>query len=112
MFKRLAAIALLFGVLLATAKTGARAKTYTFSITYQAVAGNTVLKPGDYYVRVTGSQVVVSTEGGKQLDITGTVETADHKFDTTSSLCTVDGNGTNRLVSVELGGSTYKVVFQ
>ena len=109
MFKRLAVIALLFGVLLASAKTGA--KTYTFSISDKAVAGNTELKPGEYHVRVDGSQVVVTDQYGKQLDITGTVETADHKFDVTSALCTM-GDGTYRLVSVELGGSTDKIVFQ
>ena len=45
MFKRLAAIALLFGVLLATA--GNRAKTYTFLISEKAVAGSTELKSGE-----------------------------------------------------------------
>ena len=109
MFKRLAVIALLFGVLLAVAKSGG--KTYTFSISDKAMAGNTELKPGDYYLRLNGSQVVVTTEGGKQLDITATVETADHKFDATSAICRTD-DGTNRLISVELGGSSYKVVFQ
>ena len=109
MFKRLAAIVLLFGVLLAVAKTGA--KTYTFTISDKAVAGTTELKPGEYHVRLNGSEVVVSDQDGKQLDITATVETAEQKFDVTSALCTM-GDGTNRLVSVQLGGSAYKVVFQ
>jgi hypothetical protein len=47
-------------------------------------------------------------QDGKQLDITARLDPAEHKFDTTSVLCS-EGDGTKRLVSVELGGSTYTV---
>ena len=109
MFKRLAAIALLFGVVLVSAKIGA--KTYTLTISEKTVAGNTELKPGEYRIRLEGAQAVVTDQNGKQLDITGTVETAEHKFDVTSAIST-KAEGTNRLVAVQLGGTSYKIVFQ
>jgi hypothetical protein len=111
MLKRLAAIALLFGVFVAGAKTGPKGKTYTFIIGNKTDAGSVELKPGEYHLKLDGSQVVVTDQDGKQLNVTATVETSDHKFDMTSTLCST-GEGTNRLVSIELGGSTYKVVFQ
>lgn len=110
MSKRFAVIALLFGVLLATA--GTRAKTYTFTISDKIVAGNTALKPGEYHVRLNGSEAVVTYQDGKQLDLTATVETAEHKFDGTSLRSVMSDDGTNRLLSVQLGGTTYKLVFQ
>ena len=109
MVKRLAAIALLFGVFLASAKIGA--KHYTLTITEKTMAGNTELKPGEYRITLEGSQAVVTDQNGNQLDINGTVATADHKFGVTSATSTT-GDGTNRLVSVQLCGTNYQVVFQ
>jgi len=108
MFKRLTIVALL-SVLLASAKTSA--KTYTFMISDGAVAGNAQLKPGEYHLKLDGSQVVLTDQLGKQVDTTATVQTADHKFAETSILfSSVDG--TTRIVSIRLGGSSYRVVFQ
>ena len=109
MLKRLAVILLFFGVLLAAAKSGA--KTYTFVINDKVVAGTTELRPGEYYVRLNGSEVLVTDQDGEQLAVTAKIETAEHKFELTSLHCSMDG-GTNRLLSIELGGSTYKLVFQ
>ena len=108
MFKRLSILALM-SVLLASAKT--TTKTYVFGISENAVAGNAQLTPGVYHLKLDGSQVVLTDQAGKQVDTTATVETADHKFAETSIVFSTE-DGTNRIVSIRLGGSSYRVVFQ
>ena len=104
MFKRLAIVALMSVVL-------ASAKTYTFTISEPATAGSAQLKPGEYKLKLDGTQVVLIDNGGKQIDTTAKVETADRKFNQTSiSISTADGS--NRIISIELGGSTNRVVFE
>jgi len=89
----------------------ASAKTYTFTISDPAQAGNVQLKPGEYHLRLDGTQVALMDEGGHQVDAAATVEESDRKFGQTSvSISDVDG--IHRIESVQLGGSTHKVVFQ
>ena len=89
----------------------ASAKTYTFSILEPAQAGAVQLKPGEYHLRLDGSQVALMDESGHQLDAAATVEEMDHKFDQTS-VTTLDVDGIRRIESVQLGRTTHKVVFQ
>jgi len=89
----------------------ASAKTYTFTISDSAQAGNVQLKPGDYHLKLDGAQVVLMDEAGRQLDAAATVEESDRKFGQTS-VATSDVDGIHRLDWVQLGGSTHKVVFQ
>jgi hypothetical protein len=104
MFKRLAMLALLSVLVLS-------AKTYTFNISDNATIANVQLKPGEYHVKLAGSQVVLTDQAGNQIDATPKVETADHKFDHTAVIYST-ADGTNRILSVELGGSSNRVVFE
>jgi hypothetical protein len=103
MFKRLLAIAAL-SVLIVSAKN------YGFSVSDPAKAGTASLKPGDYTVKVDGDQVVVTDKGGNRIETAAKLETADRKFEHTS-ITTIDGDGAKRIVSIEFGGSKYKIVF-
>ena len=109
MSKRIAVLALvLVGLLLAGSKTGA--KTYTITVSDPAMAGSTQLKGGEYRLKVDGAQAVLTDKEGKRIDTTATVETVERKFDRTA-LITTSTDGTNRILSIELGGSTNRVVF-
>jgi len=109
MSKRIAVLALAFvGLLLAGSKTGA--KTYTITVSDPALAGNAQLKMGDYRLKVDGAQVVLTDMDGKRIDTTATVETVERKFDRTA-LITTNADGANLILSIELGGSTNRIVF-
>jgi len=104
MFKRFTIVALM-SVLLASAKS------YTISISDPATAGTTQLKPGEYKVKLDGTQVVLMDNNGKRIDTLAKVETAEHKFDQTS-ISISKADGANRIVSIQLGGSTNRIVFE
>lgn len=109
MFKRIAVLALMIGgVLFAGSKTGS--KTYTFTVNNASAAGSAQLKPGEYHLKLSGTQVVLLDEDRKQIDTTATVETGDRKYSETAVL-TINADGSNRIVAVQLGGSKNKVVF-
>ena len=110
MFKRVAILALLLvGVMLAGSRTGS--KTYTIMLADQAMAGDAQLKAGEYQLKLDGSQVVLIDKKGKRIETTGTVETAERKFEETA-IATGKADGTNRILSIQLGGSRNRVVFQ
>jgi hypothetical protein len=104
MLKRIAILALLSVSL-------ASAKTYTFIVSEPTKVGQAQLKPGEYSLKLEGPQVLLMDGNGHRIDATAKVETTDNKFDQTKvSSSTVDG--TNRIRSIELGGSKTKVVFE
>lgn len=110
MFNRVAILALaLTSILLAGSKNGV--KTYTFTLHDPAVAGSAQLKPGEYRLKLDGSQVVLTDKNGNRIDTTATVETAERKFDGTA-IDSTTAEGTNRITAIELGGSKNRVVFQ
>jgi hypothetical protein len=104
MLKRIAILALL-GVSLASAKT------YTFTVTNPAQAGKVQLKPGEYSLKLDGSQVVFMDTNGRRIDATAKVETAGRKFDQTA-VATSKAGGSTRIQWIELGGGRNKVVFE
>jgi len=104
MLKRIALLALLAVCLVS-------AKNYTFVVSEPTQAGSVQLKPGEYTVKVAASQVVLIDNDGNRIDVAATVETTDQKFDQTSVWISKT-DGTNRLESIQLGGSNTKVVFQ
>jgi hypothetical protein len=110
MFKRTTILALvLVSALLAGSKTSV--KTYTFSITDRAVAGNAQLKPGEYHLKLDGTQVVLTDKYGNRIDTTATVENSGRRFPDTVVFGS-KADGANRILSIELGGSKSKVVFE
>jgi len=104
MFKRLAIV-----VLLAAAVVSA--KTYTFTISSATQVGSVQLKPGEYKLKVDGSQVVLTDIGGNRVDTNVTIEAAGKKFAQTSVSTSNTDNGA-RIISIELGGTSNRVVFE
>lgn len=104
MLKRIAMLALL-GVSLASAKT------YTVTVPDSAQAGKVQLKPGEYNLKLDGSQVMLLDQTGHRIDVSAKVEVADRKFDSTA-ISISKADGTNRIQWIELGGSKNRVVFQ
>ena len=98
-------------VLLVAAGLIVSAKTYSFSVDRTTQIGTTELKPGEYKVKVDGTQVVLIDRAGHQIETTAKVEPADHKFMATAvTISTQDGGA--KILAIELGGSTTKVVFE
>jgi hypothetical protein len=87
------------------------AKNYTFSLAEPTQAGTVLLKPGEYTVKVIGSQVALVDNDGRRIDVSATVETANEKFDYTAILIS-KADGKARIEAVQLGGSKNKVLFQ
>ncbi len=71
MMKKFAMMAL-FGVWLLSAKT------YTITVTDPSQAGTAQLKPGEYKLKLNGSQAVLTDTRGRTIDSVTKVETADH----------------------------------
>ena len=87
------------------------AKTYTITIISPTKAGSAQLKPGDYKVKVEGSNAVFTeVNSSKSVTTPVKVENGDKKYDDTRVQITKDG-GTDRLDDIELGGSKTKLEF-
>ncbi len=104
MLKRIAVLALLCVSL-------AVAKTYTFTITAPTYVGDAQLGPGEYRLKLDGSQIVLIEPNGNRIEVVATLQEGNRKFDQTM-LLTSAADGTNRIVAVELAGSKTSVVFQ
>ena len=112
---RLASIGVL--VLLLAASMSAKwprdhaTKTYTIEVSEPAMAGDTLLNAGQYKLAVGDSKVVLTdTTTGERHEAPAAIETADKKFPSTT-LTTTAENGTKRLKSISLGGTTTRVEF-
>ena len=108
MLKRLLVIAAL-SILVLAAKNGA--KNYSFSVSDPSIAGTASLKPGDYNIKVDGEQVTVTDKSGNRIDTTAKLETADSKFEHTA-VTTTGGYGPKKILSIEIGGTKCKLVFE
>ena len=104
MSKRVAVLLLVAGLIVS-------AKTYTFSVDRTTQIGTAELKPGEYKVKVDGTQVLLLDGRGHQIETAAKVEPSDHKFMATAvTISTQDGG--SKILAIELGGSTTKVVFE
>ncbi len=104
MLKRTLLIALL-GVSIASAKS------YTFTVSDAAHAGNIQLAPGQYTLKLEGSQVVLLDRNGKKIEASAKVEPADKKYDYTAVFLSKE-DGKNKIQWITLAGSKNKVVFE
>ena len=104
MFKRIAIIALV-------AVSLASAKSYSFTVYDRSQAGAVQLKPGYYHIKLDGSDVVITDNEGRRIDVSAKVEQADQKFSQTA-VFTSNAEGAPRIEAIELGGSTIRIVFQ
>ncbi len=87
------------------------AKTYQITVTSPTKAGAVQLKPGQYKLKVEGSNAIF-TEVDTQKTFTSPVkvEEGDKKFDATRVQSTRDGD-VERLQEVDLEGSKTKLTF-
>jgi hypothetical protein len=72
-------------------------------------AGATELKPGEYRVKVEGSQAVFTdTQNGKTFSVAVKIENSDRKFANTSVESTNQG-GMDTIQAIDLGGSSTRL---
>lgn len=87
----------------------ASAKSYDITLTAPTKAGAAELKPGDYKVKVEGSQAVFTDErSGKSFSVPVRVENGDKKFGNTSVESTSQG-GMDNINAIDLGGSNTRL---
>ena len=104
MLVRLLLVALL-GISLASAKT------YNFTLSNQAQAGSTTLKPGQYTLKVDGSKVTLKDATGHDVAAKTKVESANQTFRDTE-VSTTQSNGNEQVQWIGLGGSRSRIVFE
>jgi hypothetical protein len=91
-------------VVTASAASAEKARSYEFSVTSATKVGTQVLTPGDYKVKLDGSNAVFTKEGTKAtFTAPAKLEAGSEKFDRTI-LHVVEDSGQPRIISVELKG--------
>ena len=102
---------LAIGVLALSSLTILSAKTYEITFTTLTKAGSVQLKPGQYRLKIDGSNATFTDLNNlKSYTTPVKVQTTDKKFDDTKVQSTKDGE-TDRLEEIDLGGSKTKVGF-
>ena len=87
----------------------ASAKSYDIHLSAPAKAGANELKPGDYTLKVEGSQAIFKSEdSAKSFSVPVKVEQGDRKFNYTSLESTNEG-GMDTIHVIDLGGSKTKL---
>ncbi len=101
---------LLFVGALTLASLGiASAKTYDITLDHATKAGANELKPGEYKVKVEGSQAVITGEqDAKSVTVPVKVQTRDKKFPYTTVETTNQG-GMDTIQAIDLGDSTTRL---
>jgi hypothetical protein len=83
----------------------ASAKSYDIVLEKAAKAGANELQPGQYKVKVEGSQAVITdARNDKSVTVPVTVENSDKKYAYTS-VETSSQSGANSIQAIDLGGS-------
>ncbi len=89
----------------------ASAKTYEIVLSNVTKAGSVQLKPGQYKVKVQGSNAIFTdVTSSKSFTTPVKVENAEKKFETTRVQTTKDGEA-DKLQEIDLGGSSTKLDF-
>jgi hypothetical protein len=87
----------------------ASAKSYDVVLTAPAMVGNTQLKPGQYKLKVEGSQAVLTdVQNSKSVSVPVKIESSDKKFEYT----TVESgkrDGMDSIQAIDLGGSNTRL---
>ena len=104
-------LALLFVTVALSSVAMAGPKNYNVAFSAPTKAGSIDLAPGDYKVKVEGSNAIFTDEHtGASVTVPVTVENATTKFNATTLDTKTQGN-TVQLVAIELGGSKVKLEF-
>jgi hypothetical protein len=82
----------------------ASAKSYDVDLVANAKAGTVELKPGEYKLKVEGSQATFTDQNGKSVTVPVKVENSDKKFSDTR-IETANQNGMDTIQAIDLGGS-------
>ena len=87
----------------------ASAKSYDLVLSAPAMAGTTELKPGEYKLKVDGSQAVITDQqNAKSVTVPVKVENSDKKFDYTTVESSKQG-GMDTIQAIDLGGSNTRL---
>ena len=89
------------------------AKSYDIVLAQPAMAGATQLKPGEYRLKVEGSQAVFTDAQNTKLSVSVpvTVENSDRKFNSTA-VETSNQGGMDNIQAIDLGGSNTRLKVQ
>ena len=90
------------------------AKSYDVQLDGPSLAGSVQVPAGEYHLKVNGDQAVFTdvNNGSKTFTAQVKQETSAQKYDETAIVTTNTGNGTNRIDSIQLGGSKLKLEFK
>lgn len=99
---------LIVGAVALSSAALASAKTYDITLQVPAKAGAVELQPGQYKVKIEGSQAVFTDAHNKSFTVPATVENADKKFGYTL-VETANQDGTNTIQAIDLGDSNTRV---
>lgn len=89
----------------------ASAKTYDIRLTDPAMAGTTQLQPGEYKLKVEGSEAVFTdVETAKSFKAAVKVQNANRKFNETA-VETVHQGDMDHINTIDLGGSNTQLQF-
>ena len=111
--KKLLAIGVLtlFSLSLLSGGTAPRIKSCLITITNPTKAGSVQLKPGEYRVKVAGSNATFTeVNSSKSATTPVKIEDGNEKFDDTRVQIT-KGTGTDHLDEIDLGGTKTKLEF-
>ncbi len=86
----------------------ASAKTYQIDIQAPAKAGAVELQPGEYKLKVEGSQAVFTDSHNKSVTVPATVQNVDKKFSYTT-VETANQGGMDTIQAIDLGDSNTQV---
>jgi hypothetical protein len=101
----------LSGALAISTAAFAGTKTYDIILNSPAKAGSTELQPGEYKLKVDGSQVIFSRDG-KEWTAPVKVETVNRKFAQTTVESSTNQGDMDTIKAIDLGGSTTKLEFE
>ena len=85
-------------------------KTYNVVLDRSVTAGAIQLQPGEYGVKVEGSNAVFTDQERREFTVPVKVENADKKYDATAVETVKQGNA-DKITGIELGGSKTKLEF-
>ena len=88
----------------------ASAASYHVTLSAPAKVGTAQLKPGEYDIKINGSQAIFTSEDYVKTTVAVVVERSDKKFDSTSVEAT-QKDGMDNIVSITLGGSNTRLKF-
>jgi hypothetical protein len=99
------------GVLCLASLSIVSAKSYEITLSTITKAGNVQLKPGQYRLKVEGTNATFTDVDTDKTYTTGIkVQSVEKKFDQTKVESTQEGD-TNQIKDIELGGSTTRIEF-